>query len=135
MENEVQVNNNMHNDADVADSRVNYFTYIRGSLFIISLIGIFLNTIYGFALPHGNIECLVDQSFEYTKGINDYFKHHLGMKHALMILSSILLDFIVVYMAVIWVLRGKSWRLYTALFIFFTFRYCVQVIYNCFPYI
>ena len=128
MDNEVHANSIIHNSEDDSDNNANCYIYLRALLFMISLVCIFLNTIYGFALPHGNIECLVDQSFEYTKGINEYFKYHIGIRHSLMILSSMLLDFIVVYMAILWVIKGKSWRLYIALLVFFSFRYCIQVI-------
>ena len=40
------------------------FTFIRLFLIVGGLVGIGLNSIYGFALPHGDIECLQDYSFE-----------------------------------------------------------------------
>jgi hypothetical protein len=103
------------------------FTFVRGSLVLVALFAISMNSIYGYALPHNNVECLLDNSFELTAGINAYLKDHIRVRNGLLIFSSICVDSLILIMFIHWVAYGKSWRVVIALFTFYTFRAMVQV--------
>jgi hypothetical protein len=103
------------------------FTFIRGALIITALLAIVLNSIYGYALPHGNVDCLLDKTFEATAGINEYLKDHKGVRNALLIFSSLCVDLMILSMFFYWFLWGRSWRIVFALIIFYAFRSLVQV--------
>jgi hypothetical protein len=103
------------------------YTFIRGSLITVILTVVMLNSIYGFALPQGNVECILDKSFIYTEGINTYLKHNSYARHLLLIISSLFVDVIITVSFFTWVFYGKSWRLLISLLVFYTFRSLVQV--------
>lgn len=113
----------------------NLYFFIRSFLIVIMVALISLNTVYGFALPHGNVKCLEDSLFTLTEGFNKYFHQNTTVRRMLIIVSSFCVDFMVLYMCVIWCLWGKSWRIIVSLFCFYFLRGIVQVIYfNTFIY-
>jgi hypothetical protein len=124
-ENEVQKVINV----DATEQNINFggFMIIRFTIVFLGLAAVCLNTIYGFALPHGNIECLLDKSFEATAGINKYLHDNVTARHVLIAVSSFCVDFVIVYMSFYWCFYAKSWRVVTALAVFYGFRGCVQV--------
>jgi len=103
------------------------FMTIRFALMIFGMLFLSLNTIYGFALPHGNVECLLDKSFEATAGINKYLHDHVMPRHILIATSSIFVDGLILYMSFYWCLYGKSWRMIVSLAFFYSFRGSLQV--------
>jgi hypothetical protein len=106
------------------------FTFIRISLVIIALTMIITNSIYGYVLPKSEIACLLDNSFEFTSGINNYLHDHVGVKNALLITSSLCVDSLILIMFIYWCLWGKSWRIFVTLILFYGFRAIVQVYTN-----
>ena len=105
----------------------NLYFFIRSFLIVIIITLISLNTVYGFALPKGNVKCMEDRIFMATESINKYFNHNVIERHFLIIVSSFCVDFIVLYMCVIWCFWGKSWRIIVSLFSFYMLRAIVQV--------
>lgn len=106
----------------------NLYFFIRSFLVVIMIALISLNTVYGFALPHGNVKCLEDRLFIATENINKFFINNASARHFLIIMSSFCVDFSMLYMCVIWCLWGKSWRIFASLFCFYMLRGIIQVI-------
>lgn len=101
------------------------------SFLIISVITILtLNTIYGFAMPKGEVACLDDRLFNLTASINAYFATHSLQKQILLATSSLLIDSLIVITAIHWVLYSKTWRLVLALIFFYLFRGIVQCLFQ-----
>jgi hypothetical protein len=70
-------------------------------IFIIIIFGlniVILNTIYGLALLHDNIDCISDNAFELTSGINKYLTDNVIARYMLIVISSLFLDIIMIYM-------------------------------------
>lgn len=107
--------------------KFDYFTSIRLAIICGVLVAAFLNTLYGFALPHEDVKCIVDESFLLTANINKYLKENVYARHIIIAFSSFCIDFVIVYMTFHWALYGKSWRLMVALTAFYSFRGFVQV--------
>jgi hypothetical protein len=105
----------------------NFFLILRTILITIALVLIITNTAYGYMLPNNNIECLIDNTFEYTSGINNFLAENKGYKNALLIISSLLIDLLLIIMFITWALWGESWRILIALTLFYGFRGFVQV--------
>lgn len=122
-------NQNILNSEESENDHVsfNLYFFIRSFLVVVMIALISLNTVYGFALPHGNIQCLEDKVFIATEKVNKYFNNNATARHVLIIFSSLCVDFAVIYMCVIWTLWGKSWRVFVALFGFYMLRGIIQV--------
>ena len=111
------------------DEILNFDTFflIRSFIVLIAITFIALNTVYGFALPNTKINCIDDKIFNLTQGINAFFKENVSYRHALIILSSLFIDFSVIFTTIHWACFGKSWRIILALIIFYGFRMLIQV--------
>jgi len=110
------------------ESLISNWTLFRGGLILIFIVIISLNSIYGIFLSHGDVECILDMSFEKTKGINTFFTNNVNYKNYLLIFSSLCVDINLIVMAVLWVVKGKSWRCMLALLMFYGSRAFCQVI-------
>jgi hypothetical protein len=119
----------MSNPSDQLEERVkwNFFTFTRSSIVSLAIIALILNGIYGFALPNGNINCILDQTFELTSGLNTFFADNMKARHVLIALSSLCVDFVLLYLMIHWALYGKSWRPFLCLIVFYLFRGLTQV--------
>lgn len=100
-------------------------------LFLVSffLALLIINSLTGMVLPKTETTCLYDALFLLTAELNTYFTEHVTQRHLMVIFSSALIDFQVLYIAVRFVLQGKSWRMPIALFSFYLFRGLVQSIF------
>jgi hypothetical protein len=105
------------------------FFMIRCFITILAITMLSLNSIFGFFLPHNNIDCLVDKVHILFGGINEYFHSHTTARHGLIIISSICVDFIALFTSIHWTCYGKSWRIMIGLILFYVFRSLIQVIY------
>ncbi len=88
---------------------------------------IFINTIYGFLFPHGNVACMEDLLIENSKFVNDFFAANTQYRNFLLITASFCIDASVVYILVIWVSYGKSYRFLVTVSVFYGLRSSVQV--------
>lgn len=91
------------------------------------LLTIFINTIYGFLFPHGNVGCMEDLLFENSKFVNDFFAANTKYRNFMLITASFCIDASLIYILVIWVSYGKSYRFLVALSVFYGLRSSVQV--------
>lgn len=79
-------------------------------------------------------QCLVDLSHEVTRPINDYFIVHTGGKNALIIISSLMVDITVIVTAAVWIIYGKTLRLFFAVATFMIFNIVLkEIFYFRFP--
>lgn len=101
--------------------------YVKLAIAIAGLTTIFLNTLFGFLFPHGNVECMEDRLFNASKPINDYFRENLIYRNGLLIVSSMCIDLSLIYTLTIWVLYGKSYRFLVSLCLFYGLRSLIQV--------
>ena len=113
-------------DENSTEIKYDKFFLIRSMLIVIGLAVVILNTVYGFILPHGNVECLQDKAFEITAGMNKYLSENTVPRHLLIALSSFCVDFVILFMSFNWVVYGRSWRVVFSLGVFYMFRGCVQ---------
>lgn len=121
--------NNCTNEIQSSDEVLNFDTFfmIRCVLVAIAITLLSLNAIFGFLMPHYNINSIEDKAHIAFGGINEYFLSHNVARHALIITSSIFVDFISIATMVHWICYGKSWRLLVSLVLFYGFRSLVQV--------
>lgn len=129
------ISNNSQKDNSNADSSFHYqldfdvHFFIKLIIALGGLITIFVNTIYGFLFPHGDVPCMEDLLFENTKEINSFFASNSQYRNILLITSSFCLDLSLIYILTLWVSYGKSYRFLVSLSLFYALRSSVQVIY------
>jgi hypothetical protein len=92
---------------------------LRSSIISVGLIGIILNSIYGYALPNTKVECIVDNSMNFTSNINNYFAQNIQSKFLLLILLNLCVDLTMILLGLRWILHGKSWRVFITLVTFY----------------
>ena len=102
------------------------WTIFKIILVTLSLVALGLNTIYGFALPKGDVKCMEDLFFNITEPVNTYFANHPASKNALLIISSLFIDAMVLYGFYHWALYIRSWRIPLAIACFYLFRALIQ---------
>lgn len=127
---EEEVPSQKNQEGEIDHVHFNLYFFIRSFLVVIMIALISLNTVYGYALPHGNVKCIEDRVFIATENLNKFFHQNATFRNFLIIVSSLCVDFSVLYMCVVWCLWGKSWRITVALFCFYMLRGLVQVIFN-----
>ena len=120
--------NNSNNEFN-QDTQINFnlLFFIRIFLIIFALSLVTLNTVYGFALPQGNLECFEDKLHIFTSDLNSFFLTHISSRNVLLIFSSLCVDISIVTMGVLWLLYGKSWRILVSMVFFYVLRAIVQV--------
>ena len=106
---------------------LNRWTVVRGVIISVLLILIIMNTTYGFVMKNNEVTCFNDMSFEKTKELNQYFDKNKKFLHLLLIVSSFCVDLNLIFMALHWILFGKSIRLFIILFLFYFARNMCQV--------
>ena len=104
------------------------FFMVRCFIILVAITFISLNTVYGFALPGNNIDCMMDKIHDLTDGINKFFQKNVQARHALIIISSLFVDFLALFTSTHWACYGKSWRIIISLVLFYGFRALIQVI-------
>lgn len=105
-------------------------TSIRCTLVLVGLIVVFLNTLFGFALPSGKIDCVVDYTHEGTAGINQTLIDNPALRKALMIISALILDILFLTKIGFFIFKSRSWRLIVSIILFFAIRSIAQVIFQ-----
>lgn len=119
----------MHNNGRSAQERqivCDVYTFVK--LGIISSVLIFLvcNTLWSFALPKGDVTCILDKALDITDPINDFFAKNTVFRNALLITSSILIDFTFISSCGYWLLYSRSWRFLIVMLLFYGIRSLVQ---------
>jgi hypothetical protein len=104
--------------------------FIRLGLISVTMIAVVANALTGYAIQDEKISCIWDGLFKITDNINIYLADHDQTRNFLLIISSSLVDFLLVIFATRWVLLGTTWRPVIFLFMFYLFRGIVQVIYK-----
>lgn len=105
-------------------------TIIRSSLVFVGLIVVFLNTLFGFVLPSGNIDCVVDYTHIGTSSINKTLIDNPALRKGLMIISALALDILFLIKIGHFILKSKTWRLIVSIIAFFLIRSIAQVIFQ-----
>ena len=119
----------MHNNGRSSQERqiiCDVYTYVK--IGIISSILIFLvcNTIYSFALPKSEVACILDKVMDVTGPINDFLAQNTVFLNALLITSSILIDFTLITSCAYWLLYSRSWRFLIVMLLFYGVRAIIQ---------
>jgi hypothetical protein len=125
-------NENSNNDEgeNEPNNRRNLCLGIRGCLMIVALVVVVLNTIYGYVLPKTEVECIEDKTFSSTNNINEYFRNDLISTQMLLIISSLSVDLIMILLGVIWIVYGKTWRVFIALLLLYTTKLIIQLLFQ-----
>lgn len=109
------------------DLKLNYnFLFLRLFLILIGICFVFLNALYGFLFSKTSIDCIVDKTFIFTDDLNLFFSQHIGLRHSLLIFSSMCIDLALLSSCIMWIFFGRSWRLIFSLFVFYISRFLVQ---------
>jgi hypothetical protein len=119
-------NHNQGNDSVQFDS----WFWVRATFVFFALGFVIANAVYGFVMPNSHVDCMLDKFFEITSGINKYLQDNVTPRHVIIAISSLCVDFVIVYMSLHWVIWGKSWRLVVSLFSFYMFRAAVQSVFQ-----
>ncbi len=107
-----------------------FWFWIRAVLILCGLAFVMVNAVYGFVMPNTNVDCLLDKAFEITSGFNKYLQDNATPRHVIIAISSLCVDFVIVYMSIHWAFWGRSWRMVFAIVIFYMFRAAVQNIFQ-----
>jgi hypothetical protein len=123
------------NDRDEIESRIPESSprrtkqiVIRGTLILLALVGIVLNSIFGYALPNSNVDCVQDYIQEGLSKGNDYFYNNPVTKNIILIASSLFIDFIMLALGLVFFLYSTSTRLILSLSTFYFFKFIVNLI-------
>jgi hypothetical protein len=73
-------------------------------------------------LPMKDIACMEDQVLIASESINEYLGENPNTKHAIQIICSLLMDVMIVSLAAIFAINGRTWRIIIATGIFFSCR-------------
>ena len=87
------------------------------------------NAAVNLAQPGVIPDCLRDLTHEATQPINSYLTTHTTLKHALVIISSLMIDVTVVVLAATWIIFGKNMRVFLAIITFFLFKIFLQEVF------
>ena len=71
------------------------------------------------------VQCIDDKLFDATANLNNYFAQHKSAKHAFMIICGLMMDIMVIVSFYRFAIKGSSWRLPLALFVFYGARVIV----------
>lgn len=108
----------------------NLWFWLRTMFVLAALSFVIVNAVYGFVMPNTNVDCLLDKTFEVTAGFNKYLQNNVFPRHIIIAISSLCVDFVIVYMSIHWALWGKTWRMIFSLAIFYMLRAAVQNIFQ-----
>lgn len=103
---------------------------IRSVLMVISTSFTIYNALTAIILPDRNTDCLSDSFHNATDKLNELLRDDESAKDLLIIVSSGLVDLLLVYFFISWVCFGKSWKPVVALTLFLVARGVVQVLYK-----
>ena len=129
------LNNNTNNDneAEIIPEEVPFCTkyrYIIFTTFKCSFGILFLFSNYFNELvtkePGDGFFCIYDWTHIATANINKYLLNNLTTMYILIVSSTILIYFLLFYVFIHWIIKGKSWRFPFALMIYFILRFIVQ---------
>lgn len=73
--------------------------------------------------------CTTDYLFDVTFNMNAYLTINVILRHSLLIISSFLIDSLIVYTLYVWVFKCSDWILPKAVVLFYSFRQLLQYIY------
>lgn len=105
-------------------------TSVRGGIVLVGLIVVFLNTLFGFVLPTGDIKCVIDYTHEGTSSINKTLLENASLRNGLMITSALILDILFLTKICYFIFKSKTWRLIVCFACFFLIRSFAQIIFQ-----
>lgn len=99
------------------------WTFVARALIILFMVSMSIaNAQTGMVLPFHDTECLWDGVFDATAGINSFLTENEGYRNALLILSSLLIDLLMVSSALRFMFFAKTWRSLMFLVSFYSVR-------------
>jgi hypothetical protein len=125
----MNTNDNISNPPPNNWNRIKYIS-IRSAVILVGLSGVILNSVFGYALPNTNVECIVDYSMNTTSSLNNYFAENEISKKLLLIFSSLCVDLIMIILGLLWVIHGKSWRVFISLMTFYILKIFFQLVFQ-----
>jgi hypothetical protein len=103
---------------------------IRTVLIILCTSFTVYNSLTAIILPDGSTDCLSDSFHNATNKLNQMLRDDESAKDLLIMVSSALVDLLLVYFFISWVCFGKSWKPALALTLYLIARGVVQVLYR-----
>lgn len=99
------------------------WTFVARALIITFMVAMSVaNAQTGMVLPFHETECLWDGAFDATAGINAFLAHNEVYRSALLILSSLLIDILMISSALRFMFFAKTWRSLMFLVSFYSVR-------------
>lgn len=127
-----ETENNLNNEEEAIpwSRRRIIVTIIRSTIVTVGLIVVFLNTLFGFVLPSGNIDCVIDYTHTGTSGINEALIKNDSLRRGLMITSALFLDILFLTKIGFFIFKSRTWRLIVSIIIFYLVRSLAQVMFQ-----
>jgi hypothetical protein len=106
---------------------IDRYFWIKFALIFVIILATVLNSAFGFVLPSSDVKYFKDATFEWTADINKHLNENKSTLYALLIISSLCIDFVSLSLFTHWVCYSKSWQILFATGMFYTFRAMIQV--------
>jgi len=89
-----------------------------------------VNSVFGLLIPSDSVPCVKDYLLDWTEELNTYFRENEPERHTLLIVSSLLVDVLLLHFLVKYLIWGDSWQEPFFIVSFFAFRYCIQQLFH-----
>jgi len=101
------------------------FTCIKGVLGCCFLLASYFND-YMATKPQNGFFCIYDWTHNISEKTNSFLNSNVPVKYFLLVSSTSLIYFVIIYAFVHWIIKGVSWRLPLALGVYILFRFIAQ---------
>jgi hypothetical protein len=93
---------------------------------VFALFGLLMASLVDGTLPiRHDVLCIEDSLFQLFSPINDEMISNTKLRHGFTIICSLCMDIMVLSLFSFFVFKGRSWRIFIALVIFYGFRWIV----------
>lgn len=101
----------------------------KSSLFLMFLFLIGIHSFISFRPPITNNSCVYDLGFRIFSSITSYFTKNIDVKNGFIIVSSLLMDILIISSLVTWFFYSESWHFIISAFLFYGTRALIQHLY------
>jgi hypothetical protein len=94
----------------------------RLAVVVIASLVLIVNSFTNFMIVQDFPQCIKDVFLQLTDPLNQFLMNHNLLRNIWMIISSFLLDIIVVFTSYSWIMNGKTWKPIVAVILFFSLK-------------
>jgi hypothetical protein len=102
----------------------------RAVLILLLVVMAVANSLTGMMLPHTQVECLTDATFEATADITAFLRDNLVYRDALIVFASALMDAVMIISVGRFLLLAQTWRPILSLLVFYLVRGMVMSLFQ-----